>query len=148
MLRVGVVVDVAGALSDTVGVSTTMANRVAAGEDSVDGAGVGLVKGEAVSHKHLHDAVHVPAFVEFGEPLGRVIVRLPMPVDSGRGQGEVDQVGCELVLRVGVGGREAGVVCLGAGDDVLDVRFPDAIEPGAGVGAVDADLGVNYAEFN
>ena len=37
---------------------------------------------------------------------------------------------------------------LGAGDDVLDVRIPDAVEPGAGVGAVDAALGVYDAGFN
>ena len=68
------------------------------------------------------------------KPLGGVLVRLLMPVDAGRGQGEVQEVGCKLVLGVGVGGTESAVVGLGAGDDVLDVRVPDGVELGSGIG--------------
>ena len=71
-----------------------------------------------------------------------------MPVYAGRGEGEVQEVGCKLVLRVGVSGTKATVVGIGAGDDVLDVRVLDAVEPGPGVWAVDAALGVNDAGFN
>ena len=37
---------------------------------------------------------------------------------------------------------------LGAGDDVFDVRFLDALEPDPRLGTVDAALGVDDAWFN
>ena len=39
-------------------------------------------------------------------------------------------------------------MCLGAGDDVFDVRFLHALEPGFVVGLVDAALGVDEALFD
>ena len=45
-------------------------------------------------------------------------------------------------------GAQAAVVGLRAGDDVLDVRLLDAIEPRPRVGPIDATLGLDYARFN
>ena len=61
-----------------------------------------------------------------------------MPVHAGAGQGEVEQVAGEGAPGVAVGGAEAAVVRLAAGDDVFDVGLSDAGEIGAGVRAVDA----------
>ena len=112
------------------------------------GVCLGAVDGDAKFQADLDDTVRVTALVQVGEPLGCVLAHLLMPVDAGRCQGEVQEVGCELVLRVGVHGAQAAVVGLGAGNDVLDVRFPDALEPGAGVGAVDAALAADHAGFD
>ena len=70
------------------------------------------------------------------------------PVDAGRRQREVQEVGGELLPGCRTGGTQAGVVGLGEGDYVLDVRFLDVVEPGPGIGAVDAALGLDDAGFD
>ena len=62
-------------------------------------------------------------------------------------------VGLEVDGRARGGNRlpvfqDSAVVGFGAGDDVLDVQFPDAVEPSAGVGVVDAAPGVYEIGFN
>ena len=58
------------------------------------------------------------------------------------------RVGCEFALGYRAGCTEATVVGFGAGDDVLYVRFPDALEPGSCVGPIDAAQGLYDPGFN
>ena len=90
----------------------------------------------------------VPALVQFWEPLSRVVVALLVTIHAGRRQREVQEVGCELRPGCWAGGTEAAVVGLGAGDDVFYVCSLDALEPCAGVGAVNAALGRDDAGFD
>ena len=57
-------------------------------------------------------------------------------------------MGGDRPLGCWAGGTEAAVVGLGAGDDVLDVCFLDALQPRPRVGPVDAALGLDDAGFD
>ena len=59
--------------------------RRAAVQHGVCGVGLALVDSQPVFQAGLDDAVHVPALIEVWKTLGRVLVRLLMPVDGGRG---------------------------------------------------------------
>ena len=87
-------------------------------------------------------------WLRFREPFGDVFVALLVAVDAGGSEGDVQEVGGELVSGCRTGGAEAAVVGVGAGDDVFDVRFLDALEQGFVVGLVDAALGVYYRGFD
>ena len=112
------------------------------------GFGLSAVDGEPVFAAYLQGSVDVPALVQIREPLGNVVVALLVPVYTGRCQRAVQEVGGELRPGCWAGGTEAAVVGLGACDDVFDVRFLDGREPSAGVGAVNAALGVDEALFD
>ena len=107
-----------------------------------------MVDGEPVFAAYLQSTVNVPTLVQVREPLDHVVVALLVTVYAGRRQGEVQQVGGELGPGSRTGGAEATVVGFGAGDDVLNIRLPDAFEPCPRVGAVDAALCLDDLGFN
>ena len=102
----------------------------APGQHAAGGVGLGLVHREIVLAFDLHDPIHVPALVQGRQPFGQVLGDLLVPVHTGAGQGEVEQVVGEGAPGVAAGGAEAAVVRFAAGDDVFDVRLADAGEVG------------------
>ena len=87
----------------SVGVVHMLISRVSA-QDSVYRIRLGTVDGKTVLPADLDGPVNVPASVQVGEPLGRVVVALLVAVDAWRRQREVQEVRGELRLGCRAGG--------------------------------------------
>ena len=97
------------------------------------GVCLGAVNGDAKFQADLGETVGVTAgvtaMVQFRVQPGGVLSTFWWRLTLGEAKVRLIKVGCELFL---------GVVGLGAGEDVLDVRVLDAVELGAALGLHDA----------
>ena len=90
--------------------------------------GFSPVDGQVVLPAHGNDGSGEPTAVVLRQPLGRVVVSLPVPVQVRGGERQVVQVGREAPAHGGTGGAQPGIVRLGYGDDVLDVGLAETLE--------------------
>ena len=63
---------------------------------------------------------------------------LLVPVHAGTCQRQIQKIRCEASAGRLIRHTKSAIVCLGAGDDMFNVRLPFAGEPAARVGTIDA----------
>ena len=112
---VAAAVGVGVAVAEVPGASTTMSVDSTLCEYSVGGVSLGAVDGEPVFATYLQGSIDVPALVQVREPFGDVFVALLVAVDAGGGEGEVQEIGGELLSGCRSGGTQTAVVGLGNG---------------------------------